>query len=195
MNHNAIIFAAGEIVAAGIGADIGYFAGSKKWKKKLEEEAAALDRTYKALAKQQEPDGDDDGKGSDSDSDEEPAEEEPEEQEEAPGFFADPLPVDEEYSEVIRDYEDTPPIYNISEYEYEDDNNYDKMEVVFFDEDEPHCIKSDTGEDLVDWPQLLGFDEGCLCDEMFDSLQECYVRNKPACIDFRVHRSSLAYLG
>lgn len=202
---NVIIFAAAGGIAAAVGFAAGYYFGSKKWKKKLRDEAEALERTYKALAKpKQEPEEDkeneenEEGKGSG---------EEAELVDCGPirsldisslvdnsAMYVDP-DVSEEYNEAIKEYTDRPIIYNISEYEFEDDsNNYDKMEVVFFDEEEPHCIKSDTGEELIDWPVLLGFDEGCLCDEMFDSLQECYVRNTVSCIDFRVHRSSLEYI-
>lgn len=199
--REAMFAAAGAAAGIVVGGVSALIAAKAKYTKKLNEEVAAIKATYEKLnaAKEQsEPEAADDSKKQEDEEEKEPAEEDSDDTEDEGGIGSDYdiLSSDEDdYDRLIEPYKGDLTIYNISEYEYEDTRNgYDKQEVVFFDEEEPHMIYLDSGEEVPDWHAILGYDEGCLCEEMFDSLQECYVRNENWSIDFRVHRSSLEFI-
>ena len=184
MTKNEAMFAGiGALAGAVIGGAAAFIIAKAQYTKKFNEEVAAIKATYEKLSKPKDKPVDEDtasANDSKQEEDEEPAVEDSDDMEDEGGRGSDGYdgvpddPVEnDEYDQLIEPYSGDLTIYNISEYEYEDDRNgYDKQEIVFFDEEEPHAIYSETGEEVPDWPQLLGYDEGCLCDEMFDSLQE-----------------------
>ena len=84
-------------------------------------------------------------------------------------------------------------VYNITREDYEETAiDFEKREVTYYDTDEPTVIDIDTGHELEDWRYILGFEEGCLADKMFEEYSGMtFIRNDAYGMDFLVNYSNL----
>lgn len=100
-----------------------------------------------------------------------------------------------EYKRIVKQYVNDPTavVYNITREDYEENAiDFEKREVTYYDTDEPTVIDIDTGHELEDWRYILGFEEGCLADKMFEEYSGMtFIRNDAYGMDFLVNYSNL----
>lgn len=100
-----------------------------------------------------------------------------------------------EYKQIVKQYINDPTavVYNITREDYEETAiDFEKREVTYYDTDEPTVIDIDTGHELEDWRYILGFEEGCLADKMFEEYSGMtFIRNDAYGMDFLVNYSNL----
>lgn len=218
MNNKIIAAAIGFIAGVGTGFAANYILMKKRNEKQLAEEVESIKNTYEKIgnldAPNKEvkvvnpaaPEGDSANKdgGSGTDTPKEEDEEPPvdyifeDDSNEDYGEELDDDSEDEElseYKQIVKQYinDPTATVYNITREDYEENAiDFEKREVTYYDTDEPTVIDIDTGHELEDWRYILGFEEGCLADKMFEEYSGMtFIRNDAYGMDFLVNYSNL----
>ena len=217
MNNKIIAAAIGFIAGIGAGFAASYILMKKKNEKRVAEEVESIKNTYEKIgnidAKSNKEEGEEktvneakeveDGDNSKDESEDDGGEDhtdyifEDDSNEDYGGELNDDSEDEElsEYKQIVKQYINDPTavVYNITREDYEENAiDFEKREVTYYDTDEPTVIDIDTGHELEDWRYILGFEEGCLADKMFEEYSGItFIRNDAYGMDFLVNYSNL----
>lgn len=217
MNNKIIAAAIGFIAGVGTGFAANYILMKKRNEKQLAEEVESIKNTYEKIGNLDAPNKEVETKvvnpavpeGDSANKDGESGSDTPKEEDEEPPvdyIFEDDSNEDyggdaeedeelSEYKRIVKQYSNDPTtvVYNITREDYEENAiDFEKREVTYYDTDEPTVIDIDTGHELEDWRYILGFEEGCLADKMFEEYSGItFIRNDAYGMDFLVNYSNL----
>lgn len=217
MNNKIIAAAIGFIAGIGTGFAASYILMKKKNEKRVAEEVESIKNTYEKIgnidAKSNKEESEEktvneakeveDGGNSKDESEDDSGEDhtdyifEDDSNEDYGGELNDDSEDEElsEYKQIVKQYINDPTavVYNITREDYEENAiDFEKREVTYYDTDEPTVIDIDTGHELEDWRYILGFEEGCLADKMFEEYSGItFIRNDAYGMDFLVNYSNL----
>lgn len=215
MNNKIIAAAIGFIAGVVTGFAASYILMKKKNEKRVAEEVESIKNTYEKIGNIDAKNNKEEGKentvnvekqaedgGNAKDESEDDSEEdhtdyifEDDSDEDYGGELDDEEEELSEYKQIVKQYINDPTavVYNITREDYEENAiDFEKREVTYYDTDEPTVIDIDTGHELEDWRYILGFEEGCLADKMFEEYSGLtFIRNDAYGMDFLVNYSNL----